>query len=70
MAIKSVIEGTFTGGTVTLSLADEGVGYTNEGSNIKLSDTIIAELDKIEAGIVSGEIVVPATLEEAAEYNK
>ena len=70
MAIKSVIEGTFAGGTVTLSQADEGVGYTNEGSNIKLSDTIIAELDKIEAGIVSGEIVVPATLEEAAEYNK
>ena len=29
-----------------------------------------ADIDKIEAGIVSGEIVVPATLEEAAEYNK
>jgi len=69
-AIQSVVEGTFSGGIVTLTLADGGVGYTNEGSNLQLSDTIKSELDKIEQGIVSGTITVPETIEEAETYTK
>lgn len=64
-AIKSVVDDTFEGGTVTQNLADGGVGYTNEGSNIVLTDSIIAELNKIEEQIKSGELVTPSTIEEA-----
>lgn len=69
-AIKSVVDGTFEGGTVTLTLADGGVGYTNESSNIKLSDTIVAALDEITKGITDGSILVPSTIEEALVYTK
>ena len=69
-AIKAVVDGTFAGGTVTLTLADEGVGYTNEDSNIKLSDTITAALDDVQAQIVSGELTVPETIEDALAYTK
>lgn len=63
-AISTVLDNTFAGGTVTLSLADGGVGYTNEGSNIALTAEIKAKLDEIETAIKDGKLVVPATLEE------
>lgn len=63
-AIKSVVDGTFQGGTVTLTLADDSVGYTNEDSNIALTADIVAALDEIQKGIISGKIQVPMTIEE------
>ena len=69
-AIQSAIDGTFQGGVVTLTLADGGVGYTNEDSNIALPESIVAELANIEQMIVSGEIAVPETIEEALVYTK
>lgn len=62
-AIQSVVDGTFAGGTVVMSLADAGVGYTNEGSNIRVTPTIQAKLDELQAKIIGGEIVVPDTIE-------
>ncbi len=67
-AISTVLDGTFTGGTVTLSLADGGVGYTNEGSNIVVTADMQATLDGIEAAIKDGTLVVPGTLEEIAPF--
>lgn len=64
-AIESVVNGTFKGGTVTQNLLDGGVGYTNEGSNIHLTPSIQASLDKMEEGIKNGTIVVPKTIDEA-----
>lgn len=64
-AIESVLTGEFQGGTVTLTLSDDGVGYTNEDSNIVLPDEIVSQLDEIAKQIVSGEIEVPETIEEA-----
>ena len=66
-AIKSVVDGSFEGGTVTLTLADDGVGYTNEDSNIELTEDIVTALDEIQQGIISGEIQVPMTIEEVLE---
>lgn len=63
-AIKSVVDGTFEGGLVTLSLADEGVDYTTEGSNIVLSDSVYAELEEIRELINSGTLVVPENVED------
>lgn len=67
-AIESIVNGTFQGGTVKQNLADGGVGYTNEGSNIKLTETIKAQLDAVEASIKSGELSVPATIEDALAF--
>ena len=43
--------------TVRLGLADNGVGYSTSGGH--LSDATLSRLDELEAGIVSGAIVVP-----------
>lgn len=67
-AIESVVNGTFQGGTVTQNLAEGGVGYTNEGSNIKLTTTIQAELDKIESAIKDGSLKTPSTIEDALVF--
>lgn len=64
-AIESVVKGTFQGGTVTQNLAEGGVGYTNEGSNIKVTPTMQAKLDEIENAIKSGALKTPSTIEDA-----
>ncbi len=67
-AIKSVVDGTFQGGLVTLSLADEGVGFTTEDSNIILTDNINNQLKEIQQMIITGELVVPDTVEAVDEF--
>ena len=61
-AINSILENTYTGENQLLGLSDGGVDYTVEGSNIKVPDEIIEELDKIREGIIAGEIEVPSEL--------
>lgn len=67
-AIQSVVDGTFTGGLVTLTLADGGVDYTTEGSNIKLPASVTAKLDAIKEAIIDGTLVVPDTVEAVDEF--
>ena len=59
--VKAASEGTLKlGEEVVLGLEQGGIGYTLEGSNIKISDEIIAKLTELEQKIISGEIEVPA----------
>lgn len=61
--VKSTVEGNLSlGEEKVLGLADEGVGYTLEGSNIAVSDEIVEQLEELKAQIVSGEIEVPDAL--------
>lgn len=61
--VKSAKEGKLEGGTaVVLGIADEGIGYTLEGSNIRISDEIKKQLDEIQQKIIKGEIKVPDAL--------
>ncbi len=46
-----------------LGLSDEGIDYTLEGSNIKVSDEIVNQLEEIRTKIIDGEIEIPTTLE-------
>lgn len=62
-AIQSVVDGTYTGENQVLGLSDGGVDYTIEGSNIKVTDAIIQQLDELKEKVVSGEIEVPTALE-------
>ena len=49
-----------TGENQMLGLSDGGVDVTVEGSNIKVSDDILARLDELKQKIISGEIQVPS----------
>lgn len=60
--VKAASEGTLKlGEEVVLGLEQGGIGYTLEGSNIKVSDEIISKLTELEQKIISGEIEVPAS---------
>ena len=61
-AIASVVDGTYTGENQLLGLSDGGVDFTVEGSNIKVPDHVLQELDEIREEIISGEIEVPNEL--------
>ena len=61
--IESTLGGKLkTGEETVLGLSDEGIGYTLEGSNIKVSDEITERLEKMKEKIINGEIVVPSEL--------
>ena len=58
--VKAASEGTLKlGEEIILGLEQGGVGYTIEGSNIKLSEDIVAKLAELEQMVISGEIEVP-----------
>ena len=58
--IKSVHEGTFTGGQKDYGLKEEGVEYTVDDDNrALLSDGILEQVEAFKAKITAGEIVVP-----------
>lgn len=59
-AIKGVKDGTFAGGVLTFSLANDGVGYTP--GNLPLSADIMTELQNVSAQIKSGAVTVPDSL--------
>ena len=59
--IKSVVDGTFKGGTVKYyGLAEDGVAAAMDEYNKGLiADDVLAEVDGLKAKLLSGEIVVP-----------
>ena len=46
------------------------MGYTTEGSNIKVPQEIIDEVEKIKQKIISGELVIPDKPENVDEFLK
>lgn len=61
-AITSVVEDSYTGENQELGLADGGVDYTVEDSNIEVPEEIITQLDELKEQIIAGEIEVPEEL--------
>lgn len=59
-AIKSVKDGTFSGGVLTFSLQNDGVGYA--AGNLPLPADIVTEVQNVSAQIKSGAITVPDSL--------
>lgn len=58
-AFNDAREGNFTGGTVVMGVAEDGVGYSLDEHNAPLiSDAMKASVDAAKAGIISGEIIV------------
>lgn len=69
-AINDIIEGKFSQGANYLGLKEEGVGYTVEGSNIKLSEETIAKINEIKDKVNSGELQIPDTAQGVDEFLK
>lgn len=61
-AIASIVENTYTGENQMLGLSDGGVDVTVEGSNIKVTEDMIARLEELKQKIIAGEIQVPSEL--------
>jgi basic membrane protein A len=69
-SVKSVVDGTFKGGVQSLGLVQEGVGYSVEGSNIKVPEDIIKKVEELKQKIVNGEIKVPTDIPEVDAFLK
>jgi basic membrane protein A len=63
--VKSAIvnNSLITGSTTVLGIKDEGVGYTLESSNIKVSPDDLAVVESIREKIASGALTVPENME-------
>jgi len=59
-AIKNVVNGQFTGGALTFSIANDGAGYAID--NFQVPAELQAELDKVLGQIKSGALVPPADI--------
>ncbi|HET7420686.1 MAG TPA: BMP family ABC transporter substrate-binding protein [Candidatus Dormibacteraeota bacterium] len=59
-AIKNVVNGQFSGGALTFSIANDGAGYSVD--NLDLPADLKAELDKVQSQIKSGALTPPADI--------
>ncbi|HEY1456026.1 MAG TPA: BMP family ABC transporter substrate-binding protein [Candidatus Dormibacteraeota bacterium] len=58
-AIQNVVQGNFTGGALTFSIANDGAGYAVD--NITLAPDVLAEVTKIHDEIKAGTLTPPST---------
>ena len=66
--IESVVKDTYKAGTHTLGIKENGVGYTVDKSNIKISEDIIKQVDELKEKVASGEIEVPTEIKEVENF--
>ncbi|HYE82143.1 MAG TPA: BMP family ABC transporter substrate-binding protein [Clostridia bacterium] len=66
--IKDVVDDKFQGGTHTLGIKEGGVGYTLEGSNIKVNQEIVDIVESIKEKISTGEIAIPEKIEDVNAF--
>jgi basic membrane protein A and related proteins len=59
-AIKNVVNGQFSGGALTFSIANDGAGYSID--NLDVPSELKAELDKVQSQIKSGALTPPADI--------
>lgn len=65
---KQASGGDFKAGKFALGIKDDGVGYTTEKSNVKVSDDIIKKVEAIKQKILSGELVPPAEMKDVDAF--
>src|SRR5690554_4215101 len=66
-ALNAAKNGTFKGEVVKMSLADDGVGYSQANSELKAE--VVAAIEAAKADIVSGKIKIYGTYKEALANN-
>lgn len=61
--VKAALEGDLqVGSEKVLGLEEEGIGYTLDGSNIKVPEDVVEKLEEIKEKIIAGEIQIPVEL--------
>jgi len=68
--VKKTLEGKFKPGITSLGIPEDGVGYTLEGSNVKVPESIISQVEGIKEKIKSGEIIVPDSIDKVDAFLK
>jgi basic membrane protein A len=57
--IEEGMAGTLTGGLRQAGLAENGVGYTTEGSNVPMDQATVDLLEQVRQKVEDGEVIVP-----------
>ena len=68
LAVKDVVEKTFTGGDTALGLKQGGVGLAPVRVEIADKDAVMAKVEALRKAVVDGSLSVPATVEELAAF--
>ena len=66
--IEDLMNGKWEPGYHQVGLAEGGVGYVLEGSNIEVPDEFVQKVEDMKAKVISGELEVPDTLEEVDAF--
>lgn len=69
-AIKSVVENNFKAEVIKLGLKENGVDFVTEGSNVKLPDEVLKNIEQAKKNIIDGKIKVPTNMDELDEFEK
>lgn len=67
-AVRDASEGTLKAGVVNLGVADGGIGYALEKSNIQVKQETIDLINGLQEKIKNGELVIPQTVEEVESW--
>lgn len=67
-AVASVLNGSFEPGVHALGVEQEGIGYTTEGSNVDVPQSIIDAVEELRAQIASGDLVVPTEIDAVSAF--
>lgn len=67
-AIKSVVDGTFKGGVITLTLKDGGVGYAPDHVKDVLTADQISKIENLKSMIINGTFTVPTDPKEVETW--
>ena len=68
--IEKIVNDTWSPGTHKFGLEENFIGYTREGSNVKIEDNIIQSVEKIKQDIINKKITIPSTYEELEVWIK
>jgi basic membrane protein A len=67
--VKEAFDGSLkTGGITELGLKDEGIGYTLEGSNVKVSGDIVDKVEALREKVNKGELKLPLTVDDVETF--
>ena len=62
-ATTEALNGTIKGGVMSFGIIDGALKAEREGSNVKVSDEIMAKVDELSAKVADGSLVLPNTLD-------
>jgi basic membrane protein A and related proteins len=69
-SVKNALNGTFKGGVFSLGVKQEGVGYSVDGSKIKVPADIIKKVEALKLKIKNGQLKIPTDIKAVDAFLK